>query len=206
MKRKAIGFYWTLPVPWAGFTKVDTKDAAKAAGQSRTIAMQRKAVHGFAKSEGYQLIAEATHIEVAPDRGGKEIAGELTKLVAQARDHDAQILYVDFGEAIQQRSHQYLRLYVGDHEAHFTAIALGWPADEAFRSHFASWRERQADWTKGKAGRIEKARARADTLHGEGLALGDIALALDGEGLRSATGKSWTAEMVRKLFGSSKDG
>ena len=37
---RAVGFYWTLPVPWAGFTDLPT-DVDEAAAQSRTIRYQR---------------------------------------------------------------------------------------------------------------------------------------------------------------------
>ncbi len=38
-----LGLYWTLPVPWAGFTSLP-KDAKAAAAQSRTIAYPRERV------------------------------------------------------------------------------------------------------------------------------------------------------------------
>lgn len=44
MDRTFIGFYWTLPVPWAGFTKLNLSNIDKAAEQSRTIALQRRSI------------------------------------------------------------------------------------------------------------------------------------------------------------------
>ena len=43
MGRNAVGFYWTLPVPWAGFTALPEKieDAAKV---SRTIRYQMQLI------------------------------------------------------------------------------------------------------------------------------------------------------------------
>lgn len=199
-KRKAIGFYWTLPVPWAGFRDVDSKDIDKAASQSRTIAMQRGAVLAYTRDEGYELIHEAAHVEIAPDRGNKEIGGELRGLVDLADRADARILFVDFGEAIQQRHHHYLREYVGAHSERFEAIALHWSHEEAFHKHFADWREKQADWTSGKAARIAAATARAKVLQAEGLKLPKIAATLEADGLRSATGKPWTADSLRKVL------
>lgn len=200
MKRKAIGFYWTLPVPWAGFRKIDTKDAAKAASQSRTIARQRAAVQSHAKANGYDLIHEAAHIEVAPDRGGREIGGELEKLALLAEKEGGTILYVDFGEAIHQRSHQYLQKFVGSRSELFEAVALDWSIEESFRTHFADWREKQAEWTAGKDQRVSAARARASELTAQGLKLPAIAKLLDAEGLRSATGNPWTADSLRKAL------
>ena len=85
MKRKAIGFYWTLPVPWAGFTDVDTRDVAKAAAQSKTIALQRAVIQAHASDCGYELVHEAAFCEIAPDRGGADITKELAKLAMRAR-------------------------------------------------------------------------------------------------------------------------
>ena len=39
MGRNAVGFYWTLPVPWAGFTDLP-KDIDAAVKASRTIRYQ----------------------------------------------------------------------------------------------------------------------------------------------------------------------
>ncbi|MFN7159798.1 MAG: hypothetical protein ACK4MR_14075, partial [Erythrobacter cryptus] len=63
MKRKAVGFYWTLPVPWAGFTKLPADIEAAARG-SRTIAYQRALIHAFAAAEGYALVEEAAFLEI----------------------------------------------------------------------------------------------------------------------------------------------
>ena len=200
MKRKAIGFYWTLPVPWARFNTIDTGDAAAAAQQSKTIALQRQAVQAYAKAEGYDPIHEATHIEVAPDRGGAEIRGELQKLAALAREQGGVILYVDFGQAIDQRSHQYLRDYVGNHAGLFAPVALDWTHEEAFRAHFGTWRVRQTEWTAGKAARVAAAKARTAELKAQGHKLPQIAQMLEAEILRSASGKPWTADSLRKAL------
>ena len=49
-----LGLYWTLPVPWAGFTRLP-KDAKAAAARSRTIAYQRERVRRWVAEEGLSL-------------------------------------------------------------------------------------------------------------------------------------------------------
>ena len=200
MKRTAIAFYWTFPVPWAGFNQIDTRDIDTAASQSKTIAMQRQAVRAYASSEGLVIIHETAHIELAPDRGSKEIEGELQNLAKLADLQQAKILYVDFGEAIHQRSHQYLRSFVGEHSTMFEAVALDWSIEQKFRDHFSNWRKQQENWTRGKAERIALARARTLDLLDEGRKLPEIAQSLEAEGLRSATGKPWNADSLRKML------
>ncbi|PEQ10295.1 hypothetical protein B2G71_23045 [Novosphingobium sp. PC22D] len=184
-------------MPWAGFKAVDPSDIEKASAQSKTIAMQRKVVWGY-DTKHFDIVEESALVELAPDRGTKEFVAELNKLVARACELEATILYVDFGAAIQQRSHQYLQEFVGDHENLFLSI---WPApedEEWFREHFGSWRDEQSKWTKGKQKRVEAAVARAKELIAEGASLKSAAAVLEGEGLRSATGKVWTADSLRQ--------
>ncbi len=53
----AVGFYWTLPVPWAGFTELP-KDVDRAAEFSRTIRYQREIIRRYAREHHLQLIHE----------------------------------------------------------------------------------------------------------------------------------------------------
>jgi hypothetical protein len=69
--------------------------------------------------------------------------------------------------------------------------------------HFWKWRVRQQAWSDRKAERMSKARDRAAALRSEGASLEKISKALNSEQLRSATGKDWTGEMVRKLLNAS---
>lgn len=197
--RKAIGFYWTLPVKWAGFDTIGS-DADRAARESRTIALQREVARRWASENGVALIEEHAAIESAPDRGSKALVEQVAALADRAMALDARILLVDFGSALGQRTHHLLRDYVGEHEELFEPI---WPDadhEEAFRSHFGKWREAQAAWTAGKEQRIAAAQARATALQAEGAKLDAIAWQLEQEALRSPTGKPWTADMLRKVL------
>jgi hypothetical protein len=197
--RKAIGFYWTLPVPWARFTVIDMHDIDKAATQSRTIAMQRRIVRDYAKGD-FEIVEESAHIELAPDRGTKEFVCGLDNLVDRARALEATILLVDFGAATHQRPHQHLQQLVGENADLFLPI---WPGEEHVKTlvaHFGQWREQQAEWTSTKPLRIAKALARAKPLLDAGETLAKVAQALEAEGLRSATGKAWTAASLRQAI------
>jgi len=172
----------------------------KAASQSKTIAMQRKVVKGH-DTKHFDIVEESALVELSPDRGTKEFVAELDKLVARAREIEARILYVDFGAAIQQRSHHYLRQFVKGHEEDLFQSIWPDPEDEEwFREHFGSWRDEQSKWTKGKKRRVENAVARARELIAHGASLKSAAVVLEVEGLRSATGKVWTADSLRQTL------
>ncbi len=203
MKRKAVGFYWTLPVPWAGFDTLpdDIEEAAKA---SRTIAFQRALIHRFAAEEGYEMVHEAAFLEVEPDRGSEFIAGALKKAAANCREHGAILLFVDFSGAQGWRSHAPMLQWLREAEIEAlpieaTEVVVGGQAFDP-HDHFAEWRSRQREWTAEKANRRAKARARAVELQQDGLSHTDIAARLNDEGVRSLSGKPWTGEGVRKFL------
>lgn len=69
MTQQYFGFYWTLPVPWVGFTSLpDNVDEAEAA--SRTIRYSRQSVKAFVKEQGGTLVSggEKVCMELSPDR------------------------------------------------------------------------------------------------------------------------------------------
>ena len=66
--------------------------------------------------------------------------------------------------------------------------------------HFSGWRRRQEEWSAGKEDRVAAALRRARALRAEKMTYDKIARSLESEGLRSATGKRWSAELVRKLL------
>lgn len=197
--RKAIGFYWTLPVTWAGFQDIGT-NAEQAARESRTIALQREVVRRWTKAHGFALVEEHALIEAAPDRGTDKAVLQARALVEKAAALNASILLVDFGSALQQRTHLKLSQFIGAHADRFELI---WPDpdhEEAFRQHFATWRDAQRKWTDGKQTRIALARVRAAQLKAAGHTLEAIAWQLQTENLRSPTGRPWTADILRKVL------
>ncbi len=204
MRRKAVGFYWTLPVPWAGFTNLCEGDIEEACRRSRTIRYQREACRRHAHECKVEIIHEIAFLEIEPDRGTEHIEGPLKKIAPLCRAQDADVLYVDFKVLEGWRRNEAL---------YAAAAALGLRLDPVFperlpldggwfdpSGHFSDWRERQREWMAGKAARIAAAQSRATALRAAGAKNPEIARQLNEESLRSATGKPWTAENVRKLL------
>ena len=108
MGRNAVGFYWTLPAPWAGFTTI-SGNIDNAAKQSRTIRYQREAIRQHVKEEGNHLIHEEVFLEIEPDRGSDLILTPLEKIEKICRINDAVLLFVDFFEVQLWRRHEGLR-------------------------------------------------------------------------------------------------
>jgi hypothetical protein len=208
MGGKAVGFYWTLPVPWAGFTALPEKieDAAKV---SRTIRYQMELIRSYAVQNKLTLIREEAFLEVEPDRGTPYVVGVLKKLESFCREHRATLLYVDFSQAQGWRSHAPMTDW--SKRAGIETAAI-WPEEvmidgQSFdpNQHFHDWRERQYQWSDGKAERAEKALIRIAALRSQKMSYEKIAEDLNKQELRSATGKPWTGEMVRKLRSSTKN-
>lgn len=203
MRPKAVGFYWTLPVPWAGFTSIGlTVD--EAATRSRTIAYQRALIRRYVKDEGLELVHEQAFVELQPDRGSHYIEGDLLRAAAVCREHNAALLYVDFSHIQNWRAHYVLQDIVGSLEV----AALQIPAEPTIVSgelfdpyaHFQHWGELQRKWMNDKAARASSARARALELEAAGMKRPQIAKVLNDEGLRSLSGRDWTGESLRKFL------
>jgi len=203
MGKAAVGFYWTLPVPWAGFTELPDEIEA-AAKASRTIRYQREAIRRHAKDQGYTLIAEKVFLEISPDRGSDIIREPLSKIESICRRQDAVLLFVDFSEVQGWRSHAPMRQWSLQ-----TRIAVEpiYP-DEILidgkmfdpHVHFADWRDKQQSWSSRKSERTAIALDLARKMRSQGQSYPTIAEALLANNLYSATGKAWTADTVRKLL------
>lgn len=203
MARPAIGFYWTLPVPWAGFTSLSA-NPEEAAGQSRTIRYQREVIRRYAKENGFELVAEHVFLEIEPDRVSDQMQATLAGLRTLMRAKGATLLVVDFAGGHGQRRNFHLKdlaqeagLDVPEIEAGPLMID-GTSFDPA--RHFSTWRKRQNAWSDSKAERVAAAIGRAHELQSESHGLAAIAERLNAEGLRSATGKPWTADSLRKAL------
>ncbi len=203
--KKAIGFYWTLPVPWAGFTKLST-NVDEAAAQSRTIRYQRALIRRHTKTNGMELVHEAVFLEISSDRGSDAVKEALQDISALAGANQATVLVVDFAAVQNWRSHKPLR----DEARHFgltlemvypdEVMIDGKPFDPA--PHFEDWRRRQAEWSADKPVRLAAAVSRATELRFSGASLAKTAATLNAEGLPSPTGRPWTADNLRKVLAS----
>ncbi|MEI7608502.1 MAG: hypothetical protein WCJ64_14085 [Rhodospirillaceae bacterium] len=92
---KFVGFYWTLPLPQFGFTRLPA-DAAEAARVSRTIRYQRELAHRHVAEQKGVLVGEFVFLELREDRPSEAVQAELTKALKTCLAHDAQLIFVDF--------------------------------------------------------------------------------------------------------------
>lgn len=207
--RNAVGFYWTLPVPWAGFTTLP-EDIDAAATVSRTIRYQCELIRRHAKERNYQLVAEKVFLEIAPDRGSQYVLDALRPLQAICRAEQAVLLHVDFSEVQGWRSHG---PPLSDWARHaLVEVETVYPdetqIDGGFfdpHHHFADWRKWQDEWTASKPERVARALAAAGRLRDAGRTHKAIAQELNDEGIPSATGKPWTADSIGKLLSTAPD-
>lgn len=102
--RKAVGFYWTLPVPWAGFRNLPD-GVEEAARVSKTIRYQMHLIRRFAEKERFELIAQRAFIELEPDRPSWHIHEPLRGLAELCRANNAVLLFADFSKVQGWRSH-----------------------------------------------------------------------------------------------------
>ena len=204
MAGKAVGFYWTLPVPWAGFNDL-SPDIEIAAQQSRTIAYQRAVIRRYVSEHKLELVHEETFLEMKPDRGSEQIEDPLEKAARVCRQHNAMLLWVEFHETQGWRNHGQMQEWLDRAEIENTPVAPdrvilnGREFDP--HAHFSDWRKRQREWERAKSEREEKARNRATQLRADGIKNPAIARMLNEEGVLSPTGKRWTADGVRKFLG-----
>ena len=205
--KNAVGFYWTLPVPWAGFTALP-EDIDAAAEVSRTIRYQRELIRRHADEGNYRLVAERAFLEIEPDRGSEYVIDALQPLEAICRTEHAVLLLVDFGAVHGWRSHRHLSVWLKaaaqragiEVEALYPDEVLIDGAEFDPSAHFSGWRMRQREWIASKDERVAKAHEAAQRLHSAGKTFESIAKDLTKDAVRSATGKPWTADSVRKLL------
>lgn len=199
----AVGFYWTLPVPWAGFTQI-SGTVEEAAQQSRTLRYQCDLIRRYAKANDLTLVHEAVFLEFEPDRGSVQVNEALAAVAPICKNWHAKLLVVDFAAVQNWRGHQplqdcadslgirLLRIFPDE------IIIDGQTFDPS--AHFEDWRARQQQWSASKTDRLAKALERAAQLRLAGDSLAKTAAALNAEGLLSTTGKPWTADNLRKAL------
>ena len=200
--QKFIGFYWTLPVPWAGFNELP-KDLDAAADASKTNRYQRERVRKWAKAQKGTLIHEEVFMELLPDRGSEQIAPAIDKLLSRCRDEAATLLLVDFSQAFGWRRHGTLYDKLRDERL---AIALepepvevdGAPFDPV--GHFRSWRDLQDAFIAEKPDRKAAITTAIQNSGTQDTTLAKQAAALNRQGMKTPTGKRWTEDNLRKFL------
>jgi hypothetical protein len=199
---RSIGFYWTLPVPWAGFTKLP-KSVEDASKHSRSIRYQAQRVRRWVKEESCILIHEEAFLETQADRGTSAVLPEVERLLKMAEAQDAQLVLVNFADAFHWRAHSPLwsRLQ-GDPRV----MALD-PApllmDGAWFTpveHFRSWQDISAAHAALKPQVRAALAARLQQMKGEGKSFAEISRVLNAEGVTTPNGKPWRADNLRKLI------
>lgn len=104
-----FAFYWTLPVPWAGFIRLpDGVD--EAAQVSRTIRYQRDRIRQDIRIQRAEMApgGEMVRLELAPDRGSAEIAADFGRLLNRAMAENAMVAIIDFASHAGWRRHSHL--------------------------------------------------------------------------------------------------
>jgi hypothetical protein len=202
--RSFVGFYWTFPVRWAGFTHLSA-DADEAAMQSRTIAYQQALVRRYVSGERGRLIAEVTAIEVSPDRGTEALEGDIVKAGRLCREHGATLAYVDFQVNRGWRPHPFIRAAVQRLDAGHEAVPVA--ADEVLNGfdpeeHFSMWRVQDREERERRRTLVPAALRAAlrEIPEGRGR-YGRIATLLNAQGIPTANGGAvWTSETARKAL------
>lgn len=190
---------------WAGFRDLPP-DVDAAAAASRTIRYQRERVRGWVREDGGTLLGEVAFMDTRTDRATDAVLDVLRRAAPAYAGKGATLLAVQFHEVHHWRCNPFLH---GAAEE-LGLMVVGLPPDpliiegEMFdpARHFAAWRTQD-----GSA----MARLRLDAHEGLQAALDEvpdgngrwqaIAGLLNGRGVRSIRGGSWTADNVRKLAG-----
>ncbi len=215
-----VGFYWTLPVPRFGFTRLPAS-VDEAAAESRTIRYQREVVRLHVARERGHMAGEIAWLEENPDRGGHFAREHVEKAFALCRATGATLLHVDFGEQFGWRKHGELRRLLAEAPAPITCRPL--PPDGVLINgtyfnpveHFREWRRVLEEARFTPAGKEDYAR-RISVLVAPFLpperSIPDYAAAarfLDEQNERTTTGRSWSADSLRmflKKYAPSKSG
>jgi hypothetical protein len=198
-----IGFYWTLPVPWAGFTSL-LQDPAAAAKASRTIAYQRERIRRWVKGEGGTLVHEEVFLELAPDRGSELLVQTVERLLQRCRKDDATLVLVEFWDAYGWRRHGPLAELL-DENADACILLDPTPLTSAAghfdpAQHFRSWREVEGARAAGKEERRAQLAQVIVERQDSHATFKDLAQVLNGDGLTTPTGKPWSADNLRKFL------
>jgi hypothetical protein len=197
-----LGFYWTLPVNWAGFTSLP-KDADEAAKASRTIRYQVERVRRWVKDNKGNLLREVVFMDVRPDRGTKAIQSEIGKLLTEAGKISAGLVLVDFTQAFGWRPHGPLfdMILQKDNcvllppEPMLLEGKLWDPVE-----HFRAWREVDFAHRSAKQQAKDTVLAAMTDLKVDGASYANIAQELNGMGVKTVNGRPWTADNVRKFM------
>lgn len=202
--RSAVGFYWTLPVNWADFRSLPD-DIEEAAKRSKTIQYQRAIVWQWAKEHACCVDHEVAYVDTRTDRATAGCKDALTKARKKCAGLMTPMIYVNFGKAHFWRRNP----YIYDHAKilGFDPIDLSpepIPIDGKLFDpikHFETWRERDKRAKRNLREIADDGLLEAHLQFEEGAGRYKLmAEWLNGHGIKTATGKIWSAENVRKAI------
>lgn len=101
-----IGFYWTLPVNWAGFRRLPAH-VDDAAAVSRTIRYQRERIRRYVAEEHSTLVEEVVFLDLQPDRATEFVLEQLRPITTKYA-RSATLIHVAFDEIHRWRYNPYL--------------------------------------------------------------------------------------------------
>jgi hypothetical protein len=203
MKERFVGFYWTLPVRWAGFTQL-ASDAKTAAAESTTIRYQRTLIQQYVAENGDELVGEIAALETSPDRATEFMKPEIAKAKSLCQRKSAKLLWVDFGSC-GWRPHHYIQDAIGEYGLPNLALEAvpvlmqGKWFDP--RDHFRTWRDSEEEERAHRKDFVlqefEKALAAEPDTRGR---YGRIAERLNAAGVPTlGGGKEWKVDNVKKV-------
>jgi hypothetical protein len=199
-----IGFYWTLPVNWAGFRELP-QDVEAAAEKSRTIRYQAERVRRWAKDNAVRLIDEIVYLDTRTDRATEGCRDALERARRRCKADGAFLLFVEFKQHNLWRYNPHIRSF--SESLGFEPLGLSPDPlridGELFDPirHFEQWRVRDQEGKAELRRRAEQgfAQALAEIPEGPGRYTA-IADWLNEKGIRTRTGLRWTEENVRHVM------
>ena len=204
-----IGFYWTLPVPRFGFTRLPAS-VDEAAAESRTIRYQREVVRLHVARERGHMAGEIAWLEENPDRGGHFAREHVEKAFALCRATGATLLHVDFGEQFGWRKHNELQQLLAESPVPCRPLSPdAISIDGKLFSPVAHFRKWRSDLEKARlsTGQKEDYAHRIAALIAPFLpperSVPDYrgaAAFLQEQGLMTSTGKPWQADALRMFL------
>lgn len=197
-----VGFYWTLPVRWRGFTNLSS-NVDEAVTQSRTIHYQRALATRHVGSNVGRMVDEVVYMEVDPEHGTPHVTDALNRAERSCREHDAKLLWVDFQRRSGWRGHIHingfiLKTGVPNEPLFPDSLMIG---DEYFDpvKHFRNWRALNAISAEHRRHEIEFGLAAALERIPPGYGRNPkIAAFLNEKGICTQNGLPWSAENVAK--------
>lgn len=202
-----VGFYWTYPVKWAGFTKL-SPDADEAARQSRTIRYQRELAQRYVREKRGVLVDEVVFLESEKYYGTPDVIDPLTR---RAEKHcgpnggKATLLWVNFAQSNGWRPHSHLQQCLYKLDLRNEALdPINWMIDgEVFNptKHFREWHGIDRASPAWRQENIDLALAAALDRIPEGYGRNpEVAKYLNDLGVRTKTGRPWTADNVKQAI------